>query len=589
MTIKNENLNMHPKELEIEEIKKLIQLKNYSSAEKKIKLLMLKFPKSFILKNLFGVSLLSQNKINDAIKNYLELIEIKPDFPEAYNNLATIYMKLNKIEEAISNFNKALKSNPNLIEANLNLAKIYMMQKTYNKAENSLKKISQIKSISAKTYFDIATIYEEMGNLEKTIENYNYAIKRKKNFAEAYNNLAKVLLEVGKIEESIKNCKEAIKYKSNFAVAYYNLGKAYRDLGEFDEAVKSNQKAIEIDPGFAEACNNLGNAFKELGEFNKASKCFDKALKIKPDYLEAHYNESYLKLLMGDFDTGWKKYEYRWLVKDNFKMKHQNIPLWLGDKQISNKSILVWAEQGLGDCIHFCRYVLNLLEMSADVTIEVPSSLKKITETISKKIKVIENGEKITNFDYQIPVMSLPLAFKTNLNNIPKKIPYLNVSDDLVEKWSKKLGPKKKLRIGLTWSGNPKYKRDKIRSMRLKKFEPILSENYEFFCLQKEVQNEDLFYLNSSKIKNFGNEDFLNTAAIIKNLDLVISTCTSIAHLSGAIGAPTWLLLGYIADWRWLTNRNDTPWYPTVKIFKQTHSGEWDDVIKNVKQRLQAL
>jgi Glycosyltransferase family 9 (heptosyltransferase) len=266
-------------------------------------------------------------------------------------------------------------------------------------------------------------------------------------------------------------------------------------------------------------------------------------------------------------------------------------PLWLGSNDVAGKTILLHGEQGFGDVIQFCRYVPLVAERAARVILEVPDSLHELVGTLSGSAQIVSRGEPLPQFDLHCPPLSLPLAFKTRLASIPSAIPYLRATPSAVRSWSARLGPRKHFSVGLVWSGRPDHKNDHNRSLKLSTLLPLLDCDASFISLQREVRPGDTAALKDrTDLLHFGDElnNFSDTAALISNLDLVISVDTSVAHLAGALGKPVWILLPYVPDWRWLLDREDTPWYPTARLFRQNHIRSWDDVITRVHDSLTA-
>jgi len=298
-------------------------------------------------------------------------------------------------------------------------------------------------------------------------------------------------------------------------------------------------------------------------------------------------------LLLGDTECGWKKYEYRWDTKLMRGLK-RNFPqrLWLGDSDIKNKTILIHAEQGLGDTLMACRYVPMLASLGAQVIAEVQPPLKSLLTNLEGTSLLIAQGEPIPRFDVQCPIMSLPLAFKTTMETIPTKVPYLAVSKNIIEKWRSKLNGAE-IKVGIAWAGNPNYPQDLDRSILLKNILPILRvKGARYFSLQKDLRHGDKEMLDvNSQIVRLDQEisDFEDTAAIMMSLDLVISSDTSVVNLAGALGRPIWVLLPSNPDWRWLLGRSDSPWYPTAKLFRQISRGEWSTVTDDVCVELEKL
>ena len=295
--------------------------------------------------------------------------------------------------------------------------------------------------------------------------------------------------------------------------------------------------------------------------------------------------------MLGNYEEGWTLYEWRRQIKktkNNYKVYDQ--PLWLGQESLKNKTILVESEQGFGDVIQFCRYIPMLENIGARVILEVPKDLISIIRSLNGNFLIVEKGQSINHFDFHIPIMSLPLAFKTTTNNIPASIPYLFSNKTKREYWNKKISKKTKPIIGLVWSGSITHKNDKNRSLLLKDLEPILQLPFEFHSLQKEIRENDELTLSEFKqVLHHQNElnDFSDTAALIEEMDLVISADTSVAHLAGALGKDVWILLPYHPDFRWMLDRKDSPWYPTCSLFRKYEVNDWDKTIEEITYNLQ--
>jgi tetratricopeptide (TPR) repeat protein len=323
------------------------------------------------------------------------------------------------------------------------------------------------------------------------------------------------------------------------------------------------------------AYNSRGVALASLNKHEEAIASYEKALGIKPDYVEAHFNDGVSRLALGDLLAGWEKYEWRWKKKDFTSPKRAfRQPLWLGNEPLTGKTIFLHAEQGLGDAIQFVRYASLAAGKGARVLLGVAPSLAPLVEGLKSVAKVTTQPPPSEDFDLHCPLLSLPLAFGTTLNTIPADVPYLEAPPQRVSHWSKRLGPRKAPRVGLTWSGRAEHKNDHNRSIALTKLLPVVSQDLEFVSLQNEVRSEDQATLaESRRIRYFGDEllDFADTAALISLMDLVISVDTAAAHLAGALGKPVWVLLPFAPDWRWLLDREDSPWYPTARFFGSPH------------------
>jgi Flp pilus assembly protein TadD len=382
----------------------------------------------------------------------------------------------------------------------------------------------------------------------------------------------------------------------NDAEAHNNLGNALRDLGRIEEAAASFRRALKYRPGYAEAHNNLGNALRDLGQFEEAVASFRRALKIRPNGADMHWNLSMPLLAQGQYAEGWREYEYRW---NTGAMPTRGLaqPLWLGDAELSGKAILLHAEQGFGDTLQFVRYATLVAARGATVYLEVPPLLKSLAASCAGVAAVFAPGETLPPFDYQCPLMSLPLACKTELATIPGTVPYLAASPAKIAYWQEKLGQKAALRVGLVWAGDPRKHLaagqgvraiDAQRSIHFDRLLPLMEiPGIEFISLQ--VGDDARRQADGNpRLIDFTDElrDFEDTAALIANLDMAICVDTSVAHLVGAVGKPVWLLNRYNTCWRWLTGREDSPWYPSMRIFRQPSLGDWDSVIADVKQSL---
>jgi hypothetical protein len=322
-----------------------------------------------------------------------------------------------------------------------------------------------------------------------------------------------------------------------------------------------------------------------LGRHAEAAACFDEALRVAPDSALAQFNKATHLLLMGDFAKGWPLYESRWRKPDQHGKRDFEAPLWLGESKIAGKTILLHAEQGLGDTIQFCRYVPMVEALGAKVVLEVPPSLKTLMTMLPGTRSLVARGEMLPLFDLHCPIMSLPLAFGTRLYTIPHNVPYLSATPQAADRWQSRLGPKHRPRIGLVWSGTQKHKNDQNRSLPLAALAPLLSLDMEFHALQKELRPDDRAYIAVGAPVAFHGDDLRDmndTAGLTTAMDLVISVDTSVAHLAGALGKPVSILLPFTPDFRWLLTREDSPWYPSAWLIRQPAIGDWASVIGRV-------
>ena len=469
------------------------------------------------------------------------------------------------------------------------LGVLFAQTKQFTKAVSFLTKALQINPDHAACYSNRGIALKELKNLDEALANYDKAISIEPDYADAYYNRGNTLKELQRLDTALANYDSAISIKPDYADAYSNRGNALQELQRLDEALASYDKAISIKPDYAEAYYNRGNVLQELKLLDAALASYDQAIDIKPDYASAHWNKSLCYLRSGNFKDGRQGYEWRWKNEELSSYKSKRTfaqPLWVGSESLKDKTILLYAEQGLGDTIQFCRYAPFVKELGAKVVLEVQRPLVKLLKNLEGVDKIIVEGDALPAFDYQCPLMSLPLAFKTELQNIPSVSNHILSDSDKITKWQAKLGEKINPRVGLVWSGSTMHKNDHNRSLTLSKLLPYLNPNIEYVCLQKELRDIDKELLGQHiEIKYFGDalEDFTDTAALINCLDLVISVDTSVAHLAGTLGKLTWVLLPFSPDWRWLLDRDDTPWYQSVILYRQEKMRNWNSILEKVR------
>ena len=405
-----------------------------------------------------------------------------------------------------------------------------------------------------------------------------------------------VLLQQGRSEAGFQQLKKSLSINPNQPVALYNMAVELQKLTRLDEALACYNQALKLNPQDINVLINRGNTLKDLKQYKSAITSFESALALQPNIPSAHWNKALTHILLGEYEQGWKEYEWGWQCGERGKPRHYSQPIWLGDEAIAGKIILIHAEQGFGDLIQFSRYVTMLEKLGAKVILEAPASLVELMASLSPTVTVIKEGEALPSFDLVCPVMSLPLALKTSLETIPANIPYLSVSAAKKEFWQAKLGKKTKPRIGIVWSGSMTNQIDNNlcarRNIPLEQLKPLFELPLEFHVLQKDVRPEDqplLKSLNQLHQHQDKLTDFADTAALIQEMDLVISVCTSVAHLAGALAHKTWVLLPYSADYRWMLNEKDSPWYPSVELFRSEKIGNWSDVVQQTSHQLNRL
>jgi tetratricopeptide (TPR) repeat protein len=539
-----------------------------------------------------AISAYNVRKYIEAEKICQQIINAKPDFFDALHLLAVVQSCLGKKDAALATFDRALTMQPDSIRALSDRGVILNELKRCEEALADFNRALKVRPNSAETLFNRGVTLHELKCFEDALVSYDRALTARPDYDDALFNRGLTLNELRRFEEALASFDRVLTLRPHFTKALSDRGIALHALKRFEEALASFDRALAVRPDFVEALSSRGVTLKELKRFEEALASFDRALRVRPDFADAHWNEALLRLLIGDFGRGWAKFEWRWknealaLPKRVFSQ-----PLWLGADAINGKAILLHSEQGLGDAIQFCRYVPLVAARGARVILEVERPLQELMTSLTGATQVISRGDPPPPFDIQCPLLSLPLAFGTEYETIPSATPYLHVPVQASKNWQARLGPKARPRIGLVWSGNPMHKNDHNRSISLRALIPLLDIEATFVSLQRDVRSDDAAVLTDSGILHFGDElrTFSDTAALISNLDLVISVDTSVAHLAGALATPCWLLLPLFPDWRWLLDRSDSPWYPTTRLFRQDDTRTWDNVIARVHTALYEL
>ena len=521
-------------------------------------------------------------------------VGIAPSNPDALHLLAIVYASQHKHQEAIGCYKNVLKfiSNDASVLSNfgVSLSAIGKTQEALNAFEKSL----EINPNSPESWYNAGNTRCDLGDYIKALICYERSLKLNPKYYQAHNNYGKAFFDLNRHLEALAQYDKALELNESFPDCLINKGCVLNALKRYDEAIAHFDQALSLKPDYAEAWSNKGITLGELKRYDEAIAHFDQALSLKPDCHDASWNKSLSLLLQGDFENGLPLYESRWSVERAAEIVGKRFfekPTWLGVQSLRDQAILIYGEQGLGDFIQFSRYIKLVSDLGAKVILEAPEPLAGLMENLPGVSRLIIKGQELPAFDYQCPLLSLPLAFKTNLNTIPDVSGYINLDKhyNKVMEWKVRLGLKSKPRVGLVWSGNPHHRNDHNRSLLLSDILPFLPTQFEYISLQKEVRAVDKLTLDSNPhILSFAGHfnNFVDTAALIDSLDLVISVDTSVAHLSGALGKSTFILLPSTPDWRWLLDREDSPWYPSVRLYRQAAMGEWNAVLDRVNSDL---
>jgi tetratricopeptide (TPR) repeat protein len=502
-----------------------------------------------------GNALKDLRRFTEAVASYDEAIARKADFAEAYSNRGIALKEIHQLDAAVASFDKAI----------------------------------ELKADYAEAWSNRGNALRLAGKYEMAVASYNKAIALKPDYVDAYSNRGNAfrdMRDAKMLDKALTSYEMAIALRPDFAEACSNRGNVLRDLGLLESSIASYDRAIAIAPDFAEAYSNRGLALKEMSRLDEALACYETALALKPDFVDGNWNKSLVLLLGGQLEEGWKYYEWRWKnLKAGLQRREFPQPLWTGAEPLQGKTILLQCEQGFGDSIQFVRYARLVAERGAKVIVEVPVALAGLFKGVEGVSALALQGTPLPSFDYHCPLMSLPLAFNTGLGSIPVSPRYLKATAEKLQAWEKKLGPKTALRVGLAWSGSTTHRNDRQRSTLLSTLLQYLPPQHQYVSLQKEVRAADQPALNFNRgLLHFGSElkDFTDTAALVNLMDVVISVDTSVAHLSGALGKKTWVMLPVVPDWRWLLDRDDSPWYPSVTCYRQTTRDDWTTVFARV-------
>jgi tetratricopeptide (TPR) repeat protein len=485
------------------------------------------------------------------------------------------------------------------------LGSYYLAEQRYQESVDFLTQALKKDKDVFEVLHNLGLAYAGLKMFKSSVQFFRLALIKKPNSFAALNNLGAALRNCGEFNESLKLLDAAIKINNQNADAWLNKGVTLDSLGQFQEAILCYDRALELRPQFIEAICNKANSSMEIGEYDFAYSEYQNALRVAPLDVDVQYNYSRLCLLRGQYEIGWKFYETRWQSVDAPPSLFENIPRLNSLDNLKGKKVLVWSEQGLGDTIQFCRYIPLLEKYGVNITLLVPPVLVSIMATLKGLIKVESNIDgSNSEFDFQIPMMSMPLLFKTDLTSVPNVLPYLFPDQAKTAIWKSRLEKSKRLRVGLVWSGGFRENLPTLWAVNLRRNIPLeliatLQDipGIDFFSLQKGEPAETEFLTKKDSIWMSNNifnyvtdlKDFTDTAGLIANLDLIVSVDTSTAHLAAALGKPVWLLNRFDSCWRWLLTKKDTPWYPSMTIYRQSKPGDWKNVIAEVKNDLGQL
>jgi tetratricopeptide (TPR) repeat protein len=555
-----------------------------------------------------AVALQQNGALVEAEELYREILELKPKHGDALRWLGELALQTGRLQDGVDLLKKALAVNPKQPAVHSNLAYALNALQRHDEALACAERALVMQPKFADALNNRGNALAALNRPLDALASYERALSLAPELAAAWNNRACVLRDLGRYADALDSCDRALALQPNYPDAWSNRGNVLGDLNQPHEAQRCYQRALELAPGFVDAWNNLGLAQIDLNQREAALSSYERALALNPASVEAHWNQSLCLLQMGRFDTGWREYEWRWQrsrIKAGKRAFAQ--PLWLGDFPLDGKTILLHAEQGLGDTLQFCRYATLVARLGAKVVLEAPGALLRLLSTLDGVDQLVETGQPLPPFDCHCPLLSLPLAFGTNEASIPAVTPYLFAQPAAVSEWRERIehdhgthfSTSRALKVGLVWAGENRAqvaelrKIDARRSLAFEQFAPLFDlPNVRFFSAQKGAAAPQLAdSAHRERVADYTDlvHDFADTAALVASLDLVISVDTSSAHLAGALDKPVWILNRFDTCWRWLLERSDTPWYPSARLFRQPALGDWDSVIDAVRDALAEL
>ena len=575
--------------------------------------------------HLMGMLCVASKQYDLAIEWFAMAIRQKGDVADYFVNLATALQRKERFDEAIRSYDRALILDPGRVEVWLSMAELLVRQERFDEAIKSFDCAVTLDNARADIWYRMGEILQQQKRVDEALLSFDQALKVKPDYREAANASGMLYFEAKRYEEALARFVRSSEIDPSQAGAFNFISRCEWPLRRFDDALASVRKAHELAPDNPEIMKNVGLLLQRFSRHEEAMVWLEKALALKPDLPQAWsdrcnsllalrrideafadidraialdpecpdypWNRSLMQLLLGNFDDGWQGREWgRKSTLVSFVDRKFVQPRWFGTEPIAGKTILLHSDEGLGDTIQFSRYVPMVAGLGARVVLDVQAALGPLLAGMEGVSLCLRNNEEPPDFDFHCPLSGLPLAFKTGLETIPAAGPYLPpLPKARVMEWQDRLGPHDKLRVGLAWSGNPQHGNDRNRSTSLRQMSAILDDRARFYSLQKDPRPEDKAALSErSDVVDLTEHltDFGETAALISHLDLVITVDTSVAHLAAALGRPTWILLPHTPDYRWLLDRDDSPWYPSARLFRQDERRIYDSALARVRGEL---
>jgi tetratricopeptide (TPR) repeat protein len=532
-------------------------------------------------------------RLDAALASYDRLLAIKPDFAEALNNRANALRDLNRRDEALASYDKAVALNPANVTAWCNRGAVLQEMKRHNEALASYDRALAADPGSAEAANKRGLTLWTLRRFDEALASYERALAIQPNHAEALRNRGTVLRDLNRRADALASYVKALAIEPDHPVARNGHGLVLAEMGRFEEALTSYDRAIALKPDYVEALSNRRLAFQGLNRLDEALTNYDRAIALKPDYAQALLNRAMCRLLAGQYAGGWADYEWRWATENVGPRPH--FVNWQGE-DLKGRRLLVFAEQGLGDIIQYARYLPIATGIGCQLTFLTRPSLIRLLQHVTRGIEVAGSLPREREFDFQCALMSLPHRLGTDENSIPAVVPYLSAEDALIDRWQKHIGPHG-FKVGICWQGNPTAPAELGRSIPLNQFRPLGQvPGVRLISLQKNHGLDQLARIPADMTVetlgddfDAGSDAFVDCAAVIHCLDLVVTNDTAVAHLAGALGRPVWLALQHVPHWTWMHDRADSPWYPSMRLFRQVRRDHWDSVFDDIAAELRRL
>ncbi len=535
-----------------------------------------------------------QQQWTQAEAAYQQALRLRPTLAEAASSLGTLYQAQGKLDQAIAAYEQALRVSPTYAEAYYNWGTALKAQDRASEAADKYRHAIRCKPTLADAHYNLGIVLQGEGHLDLAASAYEEAVRLRPDFSLAHNNLGNVYKLQDRSTEAIACYERAIECQPHDSAAYNNLGSMLQQHGQLAQTIGCYQKALRSNPDCAEAYCNLGTALQEQGKNQRALTCYKRSLELRPDFPEAHYNLALLYLSQERFVEAWPEFAWRRQCKF-YPQRAFAQPLWDGSP-LNGRTLLVHAEQGLGDTMLFVRYLSEVRKRGGKPLLEAQAALVPLLRCWGFD-NVVAAGSQLPPFDAHAPLLDLPCIFGTTLENLPAEVPYVAADPRLVDRWREALSGVEGFKIGIAWQGNKAYSFDRNRSIALAQFETLASvDGVRLFSLQKRDGTEQLASVSGTfEVHDLAQQldeetaAFMDTAAVMKNMDLVITSDTATAHLAGALGVKVWVALCAAPDWRWFLERADSPWYPTMRLFRQRTLGDWTAPFEEMAEELARL